>query len=59
MDPIAVVGFSFKFPEAGDSESAFWEVLENGRNVMTEWPKSRSNVDSFYSQGTPKENLVC
>ncbi|KAI1499235.1 hypothetical protein F5X99DRAFT_390720 [Biscogniauxia marginata] len=47
MEDIAVVGFSFKLPQDNDNISRFWDTLQNRRNLMTEWPASRINVDSF------------
>jgi acyl transferase domain-containing protein len=47
MDDIAVIGFSFKFPQGADDERSFWDVLKNGRNLMTPWPKARSTFDSM------------
>ncbi|KAI0451357.1 hypothetical protein F5B21DRAFT_528029 [Xylaria acuta] len=49
MEDVAVVGFSFKLPEGVDTVSSFWETLENGRNLMTDWPASRINGNAFYN----------
>ncbi|KAI1378904.1 hypothetical protein F4677DRAFT_412357 [Hypoxylon crocopeplum] len=46
-DDIAIVGFSFKLPQDVNDVSSFWEVLQNQRNLMTEWPQSRINSSSF------------
>lgn len=46
-DDIAIVGFSFKLPQDVDDVSSFWDVLENKRNLMTEWPESRISNGSF------------
>jgi acyl transferase domain-containing protein/acyl carrier protein len=45
---IAVVGMAARFPGCGDLDS-FWEVLENGRNTITEVPGERWKIDEFYS----------
>ncbi|KAH9903662.1 polyketide synthase PksD [Xylariomycetidae sp. FL2044] len=47
MEPIAIIGFSFKFPQGIEDEGSFWDVLSSGKNVMTAWPKSRTNIDAF------------
>ncbi|KAL3488130.1 hypothetical protein BJX62DRAFT_253516 [Aspergillus germanicus] len=49
-DPIAIIGFSLRFPEDADSAEAFWEMLYNGRCAMTEVPADRFTIDSFYAQ---------
>ncbi|KAI0119752.1 hypothetical protein F4814DRAFT_458905 [Daldinia grandis] len=48
MDDIAIVGYSFKFPQDAKDQSSFLEVLRNRKNLMTEWPKERVTVDSFF-----------
>ncbi|KAI8964593.1 hypothetical protein F5Y11DRAFT_355477 [Daldinia sp. FL1419] len=56
-DDIAVVGFSFKLPQDVNDVSSFWEVLENRRNLMTEWPESRIKNGSFES--SKEGNVRC
>lgn len=46
-DDVAVVGYSFKLPQGIEDDYSFWEVLQNRRNLSTEWPASRVNIDSF------------
>lgn len=58
MEPVAITGFSFRFPQGAEDEASFWDMLENGRNVMTEWPESRANVDAFYHQRSTMNNTV-
>ncbi|KAF2004264.1 polyketide synthase PksD [Amniculicola lignicola CBS 123094] len=57
MEPIAIIGQSFRLPQS-DDEQSFWEMIKNGRNAMTEWPKSRANIDSFYHTGTRKKSSM-
>ncbi|KAI1459907.1 hypothetical protein F4805DRAFT_35615 [Annulohypoxylon moriforme] len=56
-DDIAIVGFAFKLPQDVNDVSSFWEVLENRRNLMTEWPESRINNGSFES--SKEGNVRC
>ncbi|GAW24702.1 hypothetical protein ANO14919_142930 [Xylariales sp. No.14919] len=58
MGDVAVVGFSFKLPEGLDTVSSFWETLENGRNVVTDWPASRINGDAFHDAELAKRNKL-
>lgn len=46
-EDIAIVGYSFRLPQDVNDDKAFWEVLQNRKNLMTEWPASRVNADSF------------
>lgn len=59
MEPFAIVGVSLKMPQEAVSESSLWEVIENRRNLMTEWPESRAEVDAFHDGGSKKPNTVC
>ncbi|KAM3083977.1 hypothetical protein ACMFMG_001916 [Clarireedia jacksonii] len=56
LEPLAIVGFSHKFPEDATTAEAFWKMLEEGRCVSSEFPRDRMNIDAFYQadekQGT-------
>ncbi|KAI1081559.1 hypothetical protein F5B20DRAFT_588591 [Whalleya microplaca] len=58
MEPIAITGFSFKLPQGAEDEDSLWEVLANGKNLMTEWPKDRVNVEGFHDGGSRKPNTL-
>ncbi|TGJ81386.1 hypothetical protein E0Z10_g7369 [Xylaria hypoxylon] len=58
MGDVAVVGFSFKLPEGLDTVSSFWETLENGRNVVTDWPASRISGNAFHNAELAKRNKL-
>ncbi|CAN9081152.1 unnamed protein product [Alternaria alternata] len=47
MEPIAIVGLAFKLPQDIEDEASFWHILEQGQSMMTEWPKSRVDVNAF------------
>ncbi|KAI5917692.1 hypothetical protein F4810DRAFT_640865 [Camillea tinctor] len=58
MEDIAIIGFSFKLPQDNDDVPKFWETLQSRRNLMTEWPKTRANVESFSNEAlTPRNKL--
>jgi iturin family lipopeptide synthetase A len=54
FEPIAVVGLGCRLPGA-DGPDAFWELLSQGRDAITEVPRERWNVDALYDPrpGTP------
>ncbi|KAK4107386.1 putative polyketide synthase [Canariomyces notabilis] len=47
-DPIAICGFSIKFPQDATSPDAFWKMLIEKRCAMTPFPADRMNLDGFY-----------
>lgn len=58
MEPVAVIGFSFKLPQGIESTSSLWDTLEHGKNVMTAWPKDRTTIEGFYSADSSRSNKV-
>lgn len=58
MTDIAIVGVSFKMPQGAIDEDGFWDILESKRNVMTEWPASRIDIDSFNPENGSGSNKV-
>lgn len=53
-DPVAICGFSIKFPGDAVSPESFWKMLIEKRCSMTEFPASRFNKKGFYR----KENTL-
>ena len=47
-EPIAIIGLSCRFPQA-DSPQAFWDLLRNGVDAITEVPSDRWDVDEFHA----------
>jgi len=58
MEPVAIVGLAFKLPQGVETEDRFWEILEQGKSLTTEWPKSRVNVEAFTSSNNATPNTV-
>ena len=58
LEPIAVVGFSLRFPQEATSPESFWEMLAEKRCAMTEWPKDRINLDAFYHPDSNRTDTV-
>ncbi|MEC4816771.1 MAG: SDR family oxidoreductase, partial [Scytonema sp. PMC 1069.18] len=53
MEPIAIIGMSCRFPKAKDKE-AFWNLLRDGVDGISEIPSERSSLHAFYHPN-PKE----
>ncbi|TLD14471.1 hypothetical protein PspLS_11221 [Pyricularia sp. CBS 133598] len=47
-EPVAIIGLNCKLPEEADSLQGFWKMLCEARNVATEPPEGRYNMDAFY-----------
>lgn len=58
MEPFAIVGFAFKLAQDAVDESSLWEVLENGKNLMTTWPEDRANIDTYHDGGSKKTATI-
>ena len=58
FQPLAVVGFSLRFPQDATTAEAFWKMLMEGRSAMTEYPKDRMNIDAFYHPDTTRQDTV-
>lgn len=58
LEPLAVVGFSSKFPQEATTPEAFWKMLTEKRCAVTEWPKDRLNIDAFYHPDSSRPDTV-
>ena len=57
-EPIAIVGFSMRFPQDATSSQGFWRMLCQGRSAMTEVPENRFNLKAFYHPDSSKISSV-
>ncbi|GJP94927.1 polyketide synthase [Aspergillus niger] len=49
LEPIAIVGMGLRLPGNIHTEQQLWELITEKRSTRGEIPKSRFNVDGFYS----------
>jgi len=47
-EPIAIVGMGCRFPGGANTPESFWEVLYHRIDTVTEVPKDRWDVDTYY-----------
>jgi acyl transferase domain-containing protein/NADPH:quinone reductase-like Zn-dependent oxidoreductase/NAD(P)-dependent dehydrogenase (short-subunit alcohol dehydrogenase family)/acyl carrier protein len=47
-EPIAIIGMGCRFPGGADNPEAFWRLLRDGVDAVTEVPSDRWDVDAFY-----------
>ncbi|KAJ6172463.1 fatty acid synthase S-acetyltransferase [Penicillium chermesinum] len=50
MPPIAIVGAAFRLPGNVRSMDSLWELLLSQKDVSTEFPRDRFNIDAFYNE---------
>ena len=46
--PIAIVGLGGRFPGDAANPEKLWDMISKARSALTEVPKDRFNIDSFY-----------
>src|SRR5262245_59065896 len=54
LEPIAIIGIGCRFPGRADSPEAFWDLLREGRDAITEIPPDRWNSKEFYDRDTAR-----
>lgn len=47
-EPIAVIGLGCRFPGGADGPDAYWQLLSEGRDAVTDVPPDRWNVDEYH-----------
>ncbi|NES05390.1 MAG: acyltransferase domain-containing protein, partial [Okeania sp. SIO2F4] len=47
-EPIAIIGMSCRFPGGGNSPEAFWEILSQGVDTVTQVPQNRWDINEYY-----------
>jgi acyl transferase domain-containing protein/acyl carrier protein len=47
-EPIAIIGMACRFPGGADTPGAFWELLRNGVDAISEVPPERWDLDLLY-----------
>ncbi|XP_070532346.1 probable polyketide synthase 1 [Ptychodera flava] len=52
--PIAITGIGCRMPGGVDSPTGFWKVISEGKDVVTEIPKDRWNINEFYDSDQSK-----
>ncbi|GAF72012.1 unnamed protein product, partial [marine sediment metagenome] len=47
-EPIAIIGIGCRFPGGANAPQAFWQLLHDGVDTVTEVPPERWDVDAYY-----------
>ena len=48
VEPIAIIGMACRFPGSVDTPEAFWTLLHDGVDAITEVPAERWDVDAYF-----------
>src|SRR3954468_2828078 len=56
-DGFAVVGYAVRFPGAADADE-FWDVLQSGRDAVSEVPRDRWDIDEFFDSDPDAEGKM-
>lgn len=58
-EPIAIIGIDCCFPAGADSPEAFWKLLIDGTDGITEASTDRWNCRAFYDRKRIKAGKIC
>jgi acyl transferase domain-containing protein/SAM-dependent methyltransferase/acyl carrier protein len=47
-EPIAIIGLGLRYPGDANTPEAFWQMLRDGVDAISEVPPERWNIDDFY-----------
>ncbi|POS76982.1 hypothetical protein DHEL01_v204618 [Diaporthe helianthi] len=56
--PIAIVGTACRFPGDGDNVESLLEMLKEGSDAWTEFPRDRLNIDGFYHPSGQRQGSI-
>jgi acyl transferase domain-containing protein/acyl carrier protein/phospholipid N-methyltransferase len=53
-EPVAIIGMSCRFPGDANHPEAFWELLKNGTDAISEVPPDRWKIDDYFDPDADK-----
>ncbi|MGH7554436.1 MAG: type I polyketide synthase, partial [Longimicrobiales bacterium] len=57
-EPLAVIGVACRFPGGANSPEAYWQLLAEGREGVTDVPRSRWDIDAFFDPDPEKPGKI-
>lgn len=57
-EDIAVIGYSCRFPGGANNPEAFWDILLNGVDTVTEIPGNRFPLDKYYCENKDEAGKI-
>ncbi|ARV58019.1 beta-ketoacyl synthase [Nostocales cyanobacterium HT-58-2] len=58
-EPIAIIGTGCRFPGGAENPEAFWRLLRDGVDAITEVPADRWNLEKYYDPDPDTPGKVC
>jgi acyl transferase domain-containing protein len=58
-EPIAVIGFSFRYPRGANTDDALWKMMLESVCASSDIPEDRMNIDAFYHPDGKRNSSVC
>lgn len=56
--PVAIVGTACRFPGDGDNVESLLQMLREGDDAWTEFPRDRLNIDGFYHPSGQRQGSI-
>ncbi len=57
-ESIAIIGMGCRFPGGVDSPAAFWDLLQQGEDAVTDVPTDRWNMDDYYDPNPDRPGKI-
>jgi acyl transferase domain-containing protein len=57
-ESIAIIGMGCRFPGGVDSPEAFWDLLRQGEDAVTDVPTDRWNMDDYYDPNPDRPGKI-
>ncbi|MGZ9234786.1 MAG: type I polyketide synthase, partial [Anaerolineales bacterium] len=57
-EPIAIIGMACRYPGAVNNVDDYWRLLSEGVDAITEIPRERWNIDSFYDPDPDAAGMI-
>ncbi len=58
-EPIAIVGMGCRFPGGADNPEAFWQLLRDGVDAITDVPADRWDIEKYYDPDPDALGKMC
>lgn len=57
-EPIAIIGMGCRFPGGANDPEAFWQILRDGQDVISEIPSERWDINAYYDPNPDAQGKI-